>query len=1789
MSETPVSVAAAESWADWGGRWREWVLRRLYRALLRPALGRVLKGGLDLEQLDVALEAGGLELRDLSLDEAYLSERLAGSGWEVARGSVSWVRVSVPLRALGSEACHISAGGLVLAVRPAGPATAKSAAAQSLAPSPGAGRGDGEATGEDPPPSAVLSSVDAIAQGLQHILERLQVDLEDVSVLVEGLGGECVSGAGAEDGGGYGGRDTGESQPRLRLRLERLQFRPAAEEHKGEDGGGEGGPGPRREDGQGGAAASEGEGVLRKLVLFEGLHADIEDATEPGGVEGLGWLPLICSEGESATVGVRGSVTAVLPAGHAGAPEAAVADSPAAVSPEVRVWARIEPLLVVLDGPRLEQLARLASSHSHEPASTTQKQPGCAAAEEPIVSAPAWGERSWGDWFTPAGPGPGSSPRAPALMGSFMSPDYRGLAAGLLPGFFTQEGPTVPTEAADLAESVEEFFDAAGPEALLSGSLLWQHGGSSALLPEHDAEELPPSVGDLSTAGAVAAAPRYLLALECPAVGVSAFHGPVNDDLADRQCFTLDLNDVSATLQPNGVCRCSAQRAELIELCLPTASRGGSGEALRSAVAKSLPPFSWAKGIAPAVGGDSGRGGLLRHVWVGCWGSSASGPGVQLSLQSSVEDPKALRIRADLASCAAWLECGRIPKLLDRLREIARPAARALQGLASAPDPSDVRWLCAMGLREARVVIVHDCQGSMASNKAPQSDFTPIALALDVEGPHAVCTSTNSVTLDPIFEWASPSELEAPQAGLKLSFGGAAGYLVGRDPEHGLPDLPAHCFLRSKPPAGRAEGLVIDVQPREGMGLPEFWPAAWDRILLLMSHTAPEDTPAFLEQKCVASAPFHASVTLGEAEINVGTMHTRCLQRFAAEAGGVLADPDSGVGLNRTADFPDGGAVAEGLQEPPAATVQIEGSCRVSLSENDLPWSTHNPPPDFCTYRLLADGMHACAAVGGGGRFFAQARLSKCGLYVASAAGERPQGMVCALACDAPRSAHGGLVLTAAAGPAGRGAMQALRFEEATVWATSGDPSFPWIGGLNRYANRASLGSEAEAGAKVVSEKEGGREPASQLSMAFKSSYFCYLPRADTGQPYNCILAVPHGRYRSQSTSGKPGWTFAAQRPVLHLGREPPRDGADWVSGDGGSGVRHRQWGGSGLVDPNVMQKDQYVALWRDEALNVEFIEGEGGGGTGAGETDTEGSGPESGCVVVLDSEHSEVILHSDAFRAAQGLAQQLGGPPATLWGELASEGTDDWEMVEAPTPGSEADLWAATLPGPLGVPHDHPLGSSGSPGAPSTTVLTRLKRATVTLVSGSSWADPASRILSTTGDGDFEDEEGAWDGARIFSDTHAEALVDLSLEGAALTLKQFGGQTDGRNTRGEGCCPQWQVEVSVRDCRVDQCDLRQVESWDSGRYTPDDFGALEEARRLEAAWRRAVWVWQTARKPRADGACFVEIFAEALPCPVARPGGPALETYVRVSVLPLRLYLTQRMAQFLTSFFAMPEGERRLGPVEEEVAPAHKGPPGRFTLLTEDVDLRLDYKPHQLELGRARQGGRHLWAELLNCVPLHGVELSLPAKRAICAEGASEALEQVAGAWLEHVAMHQAGQFVAGIRPLKSLSKVGAGASKLVTEPLEEYKKRHGNIARGVQRGMAAFAHALSLEVLQMGAHLASGAQEALRPAAGVADALPEVPDARAPADLQEGLAQALDQLAWGLDAASAVVSGQVGVLRQSEGGLGSTLMGALRAVPSAVAAPAGAAAGAMKVTLQGARNAMDQERYYDRLDDDP
>ena len=52
---------------------QEWVLKRLYRFVLKPVLGKLLDSELDLAQLDVQFLNGTVELRDLLLNKEYIS------------------------------------------------------------------------------------------------------------------------------------------------------------------------------------------------------------------------------------------------------------------------------------------------------------------------------------------------------------------------------------------------------------------------------------------------------------------------------------------------------------------------------------------------------------------------------------------------------------------------------------------------------------------------------------------------------------------------------------------------------------------------------------------------------------------------------------------------------------------------------------------------------------------------------------------------------------------------------------------------------------------------------------------------------------------------------------------------------------------------------------------------------------------------------------------------------------------------------------------------------------------------------------------------------------------------------------------------------------------------------------------------------------------------------------------------------------------------------------------------------------------------------------------------------------------------------------------------------------------------------------------------------------------------------------------------------------------------------------------------------------------------------------
>ena len=95
-----------------------WALRRVFRFALRRALGRALKNDLDVNQLDVALGAGTLELRDLVLDCDYLTRQLGHESLRVEEGRVGWVRATIPWNALGTKSCVVEVGDIDLVLAP---------------------------------------------------------------------------------------------------------------------------------------------------------------------------------------------------------------------------------------------------------------------------------------------------------------------------------------------------------------------------------------------------------------------------------------------------------------------------------------------------------------------------------------------------------------------------------------------------------------------------------------------------------------------------------------------------------------------------------------------------------------------------------------------------------------------------------------------------------------------------------------------------------------------------------------------------------------------------------------------------------------------------------------------------------------------------------------------------------------------------------------------------------------------------------------------------------------------------------------------------------------------------------------------------------------------------------------------------------------------------------------------------------------------------------------------------------------------------------------------------------------------------------------------------------------------------------------------------------------------------------------------------------------------------------------------------------------------------------------
>ncbi|OEL13557.1 Autophagy-related protein 2 [Dichanthelium oligosanthes] len=380
---------------------------------------------------------------------------------------------------------------------------------------------------------------------------------------------------------------------------------------------------------------------------------------------------------------------------------------------------------------------------------------------------------------------------------------------------------------------------------------------------------------------------------------------------------------------------------------------------------------------------------------------------------------------------------------------------------------------------------------------------------------------------------------------------------------------------------------------------------------------------------------------------------------------------------------------------------------------------------------------------------------------------------------------------------------------------------------------------------------------------------------------------------------------------------------------------------------------------------------------------------------------------------------------------------------------------------------------------------------------------------------------------------------------------------------------------------------------------TAQDLSLCDQS--VHAPWKLVLGCYNSKDYPRESCSSVFRLELESVR---PEPQAPLEDYRLHLEVLPLQLHLDQGQLNFLINFFQNDScnNDPHLH-CEKEIVDVKSTSYGSNTVVDEallpffqkfDVKplvLHINYIPRQFDPIALGKGN---YAELLNILPWKGIDLKLKHVSAMGVYGWNSICDTVAAEWLEDISKNQVHKLLKGLPPIRSLVAVGRGTKKLVSLPIKSYKKDR-KLLKGMQRGKTdvycilcavAFIRSVSIEAVGLGVHLAAGAHDML---AKTERALTAVPPplasceakrtkhnirANQPESAQQGIKQAYESLTDGFGrTASALIGNPIKVYNRGAGA-GSALATAICGAPAAAVAPVSASARAVHCALVGLRN---------------
>lgn len=195
-----------------------------------------------------------------------------------------------------------------------------------------------------------------------------------------------------------------------------------------------------------------------------------------------------------------------------------------------------------------------------------------------------------------------------------------------------------------------------------------------------------------------------------------------------------------------------------------------------------------------------------------------------------------------------------------------------------------------------------------------------------------------------------------------------------------------------------------------------------------------------------------------------------------------------------------------------------------------------------------------------------------------------------------------------------------------------------------------------------------------------------------------------------------------------------------------------------------------------------------------------------------------------------------------------------------------------------------------------------------------------------------------------------------------------------------------------------------------------------------------------------------------------------ATELRMKVSVLPLRMYVDQDTLDFLMRFSEFSDKRFTWTDPADEILFLER-------VIIDSVRVKLDYKPKQVDYAGLRSGHTD---EFMNFFNLEDSNLILRKIKAHGIAGFSRLHQLLSASWTPDIKRHQLGGVLAGVGPLKSLVKIAGGFRDLIAVPVKEYRT-NGNLIRGIQKSSASFGRITGEEAMRLGVKIVAGTQTIL------------------------------------------------------------------------------------------------------------